>query len=394
MERWCVLTGMVWAVTAGSLYSDDRIDSAVECRRTGAAIVEGAVGGKSRSAMIIDTGSPTCLVDRKWAEQELVGFATFQHKVKTISSTSMRTFFKDVPVSLSGKPVFPVECCAVDLSLVSSVVDRDVVVVGMPYLQNCVLEFSDSGGCQILSELPKLDADAVVVPMRIQRLRPEIEVALPVLGKQWVVLDTGNTGSMTLTAQRIGSLKRMGHLVDGKDVWAVDAQGELVKSNSYVLRRIRIAGIEFRNVQVDESHVDTIGLQLLHRFHMVLDFPAERIYLWHEGKKKVDSIAPNASGVAVGLKRKGHIQVFKIRENSPASELGLTPTDEITMIDGKKPASLGHWELQEILSQAGKTIPLTVLREGKELHMEMTLRHSIPFPPDWPPEKPEFNPEP
>jgi len=74
------------------------------------------------------------------------------------------------------------------------------VVVGMPYLQNCVLEFSDSGGCQILSELPKLDADAVVVPMRIQRLRPEIEVALPVLGKQWVVLDTGNTGSMTLTA--------------------------------------------------------------------------------------------------------------------------------------------------------------------------------------------------
>ena len=86
--------------------------------------------------------------------------------------------------------------------------------------------------------------------------------------------------------------------------------------------------------------------------------------------------------------------MLKIRENSPASELGLTTTDEITMIDGLNPASLGYWQLQEILSQAGKKIPLTVLREGKEVSMEMTLRHSVPFPPDWPPEKPEFNPEP
>lgn len=370
-------------------------ESSYETKRTGFLVITGGFANASAPFLIADTGSQTCLADNEWSASNLVGFDRFRQKFVSVSGATTLEFLRQVPVRVHQLNDTPLDIGIVDFSALSNLVDRRLNgVVGMPYLRDYVLEYSASSGCRLLKDFPKPDPEAIVLPLRNADILPEIEIEIPGIGKRWMILDTGSTGGLTLNLKRINLLTRMGHLSPTNSVDAIDAQGKAVTSKGFVARWVDIGGFKCHNASVDESGIETIGLGLLHHFRMVLDFPRSTAYLYFKGSEKASSPSRNASGMAVNIKRNGRLGVLAIRDGSSAAELGVQIGDEVTAVDGLDPKELGYWEVQHVLGQAGKTIPLTVVRDGKSMEIQMPLRHSFPFPPEWPPEKPEFNPEP
>lgn len=366
-----------------------------DSRRTGTPVVSGKIGGISMPFLIADTGGERCSVNIGGDLHQLAGYDTYQQRMTVFSGTRLVPFYRNVPVLLTGFPEKKVDLAQVNLEPFETLLDRRLDgIVGMPYLKEFVYEYSAANGCRLYGRLPEQTANAIVLPLRNAQLLPEIEVELPGLGKRWLILDTGSNGGLHLSKKHCAILQRMGYLVAARESESIDGHGKKVLSNASILRWIRIGDVELRNVSNQETPLESIGLSALRHFRMVLDFPGGQAFLYFVGEDKVCNATKNASGMAVNVKSNGRLGVLLLREDSPATELGIRVGDEISQIDGLDPKALGYWEVQDILGQAGKTIPLTVVRDGKSMEIQMPLRHSFPFPPEWPPEKPEFNPEP
>ena len=394
MTRLRILCLLLFIVSDSRSHGGERSDSAAESRRIGWPLIEGIVNGTAVPIMVADTGSQACIVDQTWAHQNLKGFEVSRRRLISLAGASEVDVFGRVPFSLKNGPEKPMDIFTGNLSPVSHATDCSFAIAGMPYLRNHIAKFSASRGCELLTELPAMAPETFVVPLRNGQTRPEIQIDFPTIGNRWILIDTGGMGSLALSKDRIGMLNRTGHILKSSSGRGFDTEGRSFVSQYYLVRRFGIGDIQFLNVDVRESQVETIGMGVLRHFDMILDFSNDRAFLTFIGNNRVYSSYHRASGTGGYVSKNGRIRILDVWEMTPASEIGLKTTDEITMIDGLNPASLGYWQLQEILSQAGKTIPLTVLRDGKEMSMKMTLRHSVPFPPDWPPEKPEFNPEP
>ena len=373
------------------LQSDDGIQ---ETRRTGFPVMVGGFDKASKQFLIIDTGSDGCLVDSKWATENLPGFETVRKPAKSLSGETTLSILTNVPVHVGSQIAKPLEIGIVDMGPFSRPDGGIRGVIGMSYLQDYVFEYSADKGCELHDELPEQGADAIILPLRNALLHPEIEIELPGLGKRWLALTHGFAGGISLSRTNTGILKRMGHLNAFPDVPMIDARGKSSTAKAGVLRWTRIGDTEFRNVPTIESTLESIGLELLRHFRMVLDFRRGQAFLYLDGKENVRSMSLNASGMTVNLTSNGQLGILKLREETPAADLGIRVGDEISRINSLAPKELGYWAVQDILGQAGKTIPLTVVRDGKSMEIQMPLRHSFPFPPEWPPEKPEFNPEP
>lgn len=364
--------------------------------RTGLPICQAEIAGVSCEFMSVDTGSTSCAIDRSWARRNLQDdYSVFKVQINTPVGIEKISAFRAVPLSAGGFAVRNVDLSIVDLSGYSVPMDYQMDgILGMSFLSDKIVEFDEAKGCRFLDRLPEVGSDETVLPLRREKTGPEIEVTLPGLGTRWLVIDTGSNGAISLKKQKVSVLDRMGHVVPVQSVEAYAGQGRLQQRSMSVLRWAQVGGVRFHNILIDDIPVETIGLGVLHHFQMILDFPGSRAILRFKGDGNECHLRSNASGLGVTLKRNGRILIHAIRDGSPADGLGLKPSDEITRIDGLDPGSLGYWQLQELLSEAGKTISLRVLRDGKETEMRMTLRHTIPFPPEFPPEKPEFNPEP
>ena len=75
----------------------------------------------------------------------------------------------------------------------------------------------------------------------------------------------------------------------------------------------------------------------------------------------------------MNLPAKDGVVVGQVDANSPAAKAGLQPDDVINEVDGKP--LVGESALAEVTNahKPGDTITLTVLRNGKQMHLDVTL---------------------
>lgn len=89
-----------------------------------------------------------------------------------------------------------------------------------------------------------------------------------------------------------------------------------------------------------------------------------------------------AFGVFLSISAQGkHVAnttIDSIHDNSPAQNIGLQPGDSFISIDGKNVENNPHKLIQKILNNAGKTITLEVVRNGKKMTFETTIEQHHP----------------
>jgi len=155
------------------------------------------------------------------------------------------------------------------------------------------------------------------------------------------------------------------------------------------VRAIELGSIRIENPVVDFStdkagalssdrFAGIIGADILHRFHVVFDYPGRRMIL----EKNADFGPPfefDMSGLRLtaGGKDFGTFRVFHVADKTPAQAAGLLAGYEIRTVDGRK-ASTFTWEtLRSYLQRPGQTVRLEVARAGRTIPVTLTLQRLV-----------------
>ena len=158
---------------------------------------------------------------------------------------------------------------------------------------------------------------------------------------------------------------------------------------------INIDGYRLPNIitsfqEIDSSFLDSeqiirdgiIGNVILSRFHIIIDYMREKLYL-HKISKLDEEFDYDKSGMliyALGDKLNEYY-IKTIYPNTPAEEAGLLPGDKIIKI-GFWP--IKYYSLSGILNKLqgkeGKKIKIKVLRNGEKIKTEFRLRNLFKNP--------------
>jgi hypothetical protein len=120
-----------------------------------------------------------------------------------------------------------------------------------------------------------------------------------------------------------------------------------------------------------------VGLGLLSRFNFIYDYPHKRIFL-EPNHKFSDPFEYDMSGLWLGPRDGDYLTIRLVQPGSPAAEAGITSDDKIVLINGRPATEYWDpWRLQPLMQRVGKTVTLTLLRDGKEVEVLIVLRRII-----------------
>ena len=122
-----------------------------------------------------------------------------------------------------------------------------------------------------------------------------------------------------------------------------------------------------------------LGSDVLSRFTVIIDYPNKRLLLKpnHKFKKPFHY---NMAGFEVTTPMPGTnvYVVSSVSEDSPASEAGVKPGDQLLNINGQKCLNLSLNDVLELLeSSPGKKLNLSLLREQEKLNVTVVLKSQI-----------------
>jgi hypothetical protein len=219
----------------------------------------------------------------------------------------------------------------------------------------------------------------------------ELTVLLPngkrVQGK--FTVDTGAGGVaiqiFTPLAERegwlagLGTISETGHGIGGT-THHLAARAAALDAGPYRLVRPTIAFTE----DYDEAHTPPgvaglVGVELLRRFRVILDYPDQHIYL--EPNTRLDEpFVYDATGLRLraSAPRFNTFTVSQVIERSAAAGAGIEPGDKLLAIDGTPVEQLDLEGVRMRLHEPGKSHRLKLSRKGRILDLKLQTRDLLP----------------
>ena len=247
--------------------------------------------------------------------------------------------------------------------------------------------------CTMVDGGHEIVKNAVEVPLlNPQSLIPSISARFAFGINERFVLDTGNDGFLSINIERLKHMQRAGQAVRVQEIELASGLG-LFKTDLYIIRTVEIAGFVFQNVPATGTEFRHIllGQRFFRQFDVVLDFPADKIYLAPYERPHVQQIPPDASGMSVQLLvDTGDLIISRVQSGGSASKSGLAVGDKIVLFDGEKPITFTTLDIRERLAQGGTSVALRILRDGKEFDHTLELKWPFEYPPKWKDISPEI----
>jgi|GEM_PF-2028593 len=299
------------------------------------------------------------------------------------------TVFADMPFQCLGLPKKS------DYALGSNFKDRQnsmciplTAIVGSPYLRHYAFVLDPSIAKIESVSSPVISAEGVQLAITWKDGVPQLPVTFPILGTRNVVLETGSTAYIWLSRERVDSLERMGQLRQIKSLLVRQpSQGREVDvpTNLGVLRFMEFAGIRFHNVPVIIADKDMIGLGLLEHFCTTLDFPAGQVWCEKLKADEVIHLLPPTLACApfFSFQNAGALEVVAFNEYFSNADHGLEKGDRVLKLNGTDSKHLSIEELFEIMSKAGTTVSLDMLRGDRRFSVDLKLKLPYPWPLEW-----------
>lgn len=148
----------------------------------------------------------------------------------------------------------------------------------------------------------------------------------------------------------------------------------------YLLREpITTFSINEKEGLLASSDIDAlIGGRILKRFTVTFDYPHHRILLQPDGHFS-EPFRANESGLSLLAKGADfrRFEIDDVEPGSPAELAGVEKGDILTEMNGHPAIELDLEKIDEILQQAGKVIPIIILRNGHTLKMRLNLSERI-----------------
>ncbi|MCA9000068.1 MAG: PDZ domain-containing protein [Planctomycetaceae bacterium] len=358
-------------------------------------VASGDVAGVSVQCLL-DTGSGTTMVGLKHVVDQLSEFDHVPTMVFSPQTGDMRVLqkFQKVPVSIDGFPSYRESVVDSPIHLVSQLSNWEIeALVGQDYIRHLRIEFHGENG-----EPKLLKPGIAILREHVSGLVKDgdvyrLSVRLPGKLSEDVIIDTGASGTLSLTPQVIAKLKAMGHVQAVNRVTSQTAFGTH-RFPRYLLRWVIVGQTRFVDLPVKESRVSLIGLELLRRLHCTLDFPNK---LATFSPSKIPSeirICPGAIGVGLYFERNGRLIVDEVEEDFPGNSAGIVSGDEILEIDRQPVGDRSIHDIRDRLSQAGQMVELKLRSQDTVSTVSLKLDRPYEYPPKWEPEDPHAAPRP
>lgn len=350
---------------------------------------------------LIDTGSSACFLDKEFFRKELTAEAVDRREEISLADgrrVSAPVF--TIPMQIAGCKSAEVLATAIDIKEYANSDFAFKVIVGMSYMENHPIRFNGSDGtfAQITDEFQLPQSPAITL-RRTKQKAPLVPVRLPLLGVRDFMLATGLNGAIEMEPDRLQQLERGGHAVRVPEAGTefVNPDGSKFEVKRYWLRKIDICGVRFDNVMVATGTTSLVSMSILKHFDLTIDCKSNR--LWMNPLQAIVRCPLGLNGMdGMGFAAKFDAKrQLLIQENMDADGLakrsGIQPGDEIIEINGKSVIEYTYYSVKEEFSQASINLTLKFRRDETDFDVDIKLKYEHPFPPEWPPEPADFNPD-
>jgi membrane-associated protease RseP (regulator of RpoE activity) len=198
-----------------------------------------------------------------------------------------------------------------------------------------------------------------------------------------MVVDLGATHSFALDEQEDKKILPPSNHLKSK---AAGASGEfdIIRGR---IPRFQVGDFQFANVLAsfdtqsanpfpNSEEKGNLGMEIMRRFHLVIDYDGKRIFL-EPNKFFNEPFETNMSGIKYYWNEENQVVVDGIYDNSAAIDADIQAGDLIVQIDNKPIETYSINDLNYLFQQEGKSLILTILRDGKEISEKIKLRRLI-----------------
>ena len=284
----------------------------------------------------LDSGASATVVDAAFARQIGLppGVPVAANGVSgRISGASMTV----VQMATGGAAPSPRPAVVMDMGAVAAAVDRPVqVILGRDVFEASVVDI-DFARRQLRLIPREAFQPPRAAPLPLKPSGTLHSIPISVQGRPLeAVVDLGHAGALMLdrkTADGLG-LTPAAHASTEIGVGADGPREHLVAS----LDGVAVGGLSLRGVpttfvdQLSSRAPANVGLQILSRFEVILDFKGERAWLLPERRAAEAAFRKNRSGL--GVNRAGdRLEVVHVAPGSPAAAAGWKVGDAIAAID-------------------------------------------------------------
>ncbi len=349
--------------------------------KSGLIIVPGRVMDKD-AMCVLDTGTSINVVDKVFATQLAVSLKT--QPIRTATGIIKAERFERVSTSCLLFPPLTGPAVAADLAGFSAVAGIQIdAFLGMDYLKPLILEMQAGAPRFRVRADHEQNATSISYEIRTVRELPFTDVELPILGELPFMIDTGTADYCGMTAEWLQRLLSENEAVLLEEISMLDASG-VKKKRTFAIREFKVFGITLRNVPVAELDVNVIGLGIMRHLNFALDFENSVAYA-SPSPHAVDSFALDASGLRTVFQQDNRLIVRRVVPDSTAEQNMIQTGDQILQIDRRIASDLSFWEIRELLSQAGTTIPIKVKSGDQVRDVQLPLSRPFEYPPKWKP---------
>lgn len=306
----------------------------------------------------LDTGAPATMIASSVARLLKLPIKThrFTESDKTVELITSSASLGSGVLSLPEVPFI-----LMDMSLLHKAYPDIAGIIGNNMLQFFALRF-DFSRRQVDFIFEKKIAgtifepkDAVRVPLTYTEGHCFVDAELDGKAARFII-DTGAYQTLLESRTLIASLKPKAK-IDGSTNALVNESGtgiQVGKFRKLRLHSLKIGSMEWKepvveeNVGIREYSINSIGIDFLQRFRVIIDIPGRMLYLSPDPSFKEVEREWHGVGLELGFNNSNRIYVMNTLKPSPASEAGIMEGAEVLEVDGHplpdlKPAELIDW---------------------------------------------------
>ena len=125
----------------------------------------------------------------------------------------------------------------------------------------------------------------------------------------------------------------------------------------------------------DPNYIGIIGNKIMKRFDIILDYDNRRMILEPNGLMN-EEYRVNSSGFFTEPQG-NEVVIYRVRNNSPATKLGLQSGDVLLQVNSTKVTPKNRLYIRDLMEEHGKTFTLKWKRNGKEMKGKIQLKRLI-----------------
>lgn len=342
---------------------------------TDAILVPVTVGESRAGKFVLDTGASHHLLDRHY-EQGL-GEPVAIKRISTAGPSAIARIFSPPRMRLGeitvrrSRPVV-----SFDLTVVSQAMGYDIRgILGAPFLRKRTIAVDFDGGAVKIRDRDVAPPASwgSAVPVDVDSLgRPCIPNVLIGSSCTSFLLDTGMTGSFTLSAQDFEMLHEQGFIESVRTSLVATLSGRKPRRTG-LLQRVQIGPFVHESVEVAESTRNKIGLRYLSRYAITFDVSGRLVYL-AKGASYSDPDKLDRSGLHL-LWLNGDAVVDVVDPGSPAERAGIESGDLLLEMNLKPATDTPLARMRRVLcGEPGEKVEVTLSRDGRTLHRSFHLQ--------------------